>query len=163
MKQIRPVQPADATGLSKIYNFYVDHSIITFEEEPVSVDDFAERIRVLSGKLPWLVSYLDGELTGFAYASPWKSRQAYRYSVETTIYLAPDQLGQGLGKLLYTELIERLREHGVHSLIAGIAQPNPVSATLHENLGYRKIGEFEQVGYKFDRWIDVHYWELLLD
>ena len=163
MNQIRAARPDDAACLSKIYNFYVDHSIVTFEEQPVPVDDFAERIRVLSGKLPWLVSQLDGDLTGFAYASPWKSRQAYRYSVETTIYLAPDQLGQGLGKLLYTELIKGLRKLGVHSLIAGIAQPNPVSATLHEKLGYRKIGEFEQVGYKFDRWIDVHYWELLLD
>ena len=163
MKGIRSVRPDDAASLSEIYNFYVEHSIITFEEKTVPVDVFAERIRVLSGKLPWLVSHLDDELTGFVYASPWKSRQAYRYSVETAIYLAPDQLGQGLGKLLYTELISRLREHGAHSLIAGIAQPNLVSAALHEKLGYSKIGEFEQVGYKFMRWIDVHYWELLLD
>jgi len=99
---------------------------------------------------------------GYAYASKWKSRCAYRYAVESSIYLAPDATGRGLGTRLYVALIDALRAKSVHTIIGGIALPNPASVALSEKLGFRKIGQFEQVGWKFEKWIDVGYWELIL-
>lgn len=112
--------------------------------------------------MPWLVAELSGEVLGFAYASRWKGRCAYRYSVETTIYLAPDRTGSGVGTQLYTALLDKVRAASMHVAIGGISLPNEISVKLHEKLGFRKVGHFEQVGYKFDQWIDVGYWQLTL-
>jgi len=159
---VRPATSQDAAAIAAIYNHYVANSIITFEEEPVSVDEMSARLAEVTGSLPWLVFESDGEVKGYAYASPWKSRCAYRYSVETTVYLAAKSTGRGIGTQLYTALLADLRRRSLHSVIGGVALPNEASVSLHEKFGFEKVAHFKQVGWKFERWIDVGYWELML-
>lgn len=160
---IRNVEIGDASALARIYNPYVQDSTITFEEQIVADEPMAERVReILDSGLPWLVDEDDGIVRGFAYASRWKGRCAYRYSVETTVYLDRSATGRGLGHRLYAELLERLRAKKLHVAIGGIALPNPASVALHERLGFRKVAHFAEVGFKFGRWIDVGYWERIL-
>ena len=161
---IRPARGSDADDIAAIYNPYVLGTCITFETEPVHAQEMAQRIaETLESSLPWLVAEVSGQVVGYAYASKWKGRCAYRYSVESTVYLDPAHTGKGLGRRLYTALIDALRARSMHAVIGGIAQPNPSSVGLHENLGFKKVAHFEQVGYKQDRWIDVGYWQLLLE
>jgi len=124
----------------------------------------ADRIaEALASALPWLVAEASGRILGYAYASKWKGRCAYRYAVESTVYLDPAQTGKGIGLGLYTALIDAIRACSMRTVIGGIALPNAASIALHERLGFRKVGHFEQVGYKQDRWVDVGYWQLLLE
>lgn len=158
---IRSCRAADAAAICAIYNPYVRDSVITFEETPVSVAEMARRIDEVTAGLPWLVAE-EGAIVGYAYATPWKARSAYRFSVETTVYVAPDHQRSGTGTALYRELLDKLHRVGVHSAVGGIALPNPVSVALHEKLGFKKIAQFVEIGRKFDRWIDVGYWQLIL-
>ena len=103
-----------------------------------------------------------GTALGYAYASKWKGRCAYRFAVETTVYLDAPAHGRGLGRRLYERLLAALRESGMHVAIGGIALPNPASIALHEKLGFRKVGQFEEVGFKLGRWVDVGYWQVML-
>jgi phosphinothricin acetyltransferase len=136
---------------------------ITFEEEAVTEQDMAQRIADVSAAgLPWLVLEVDGKVAGYAYATKWRVRPAYRYSVESTIYLDQAFAGRGLGRLLYGALLDELRKRELHLVIGGIALPNDGSVALHEKLGFRKVAHFTEVGMKFGRWIDVGYWELKL-
>jgi phosphinothricin acetyltransferase len=160
---IRDCKPGDAGRVAEIYNYYVAKTVVTFDEEPVSVDEIARRIEETTAEYPWLVYEEEGRILGFAYADRWKSRCAYRHSVETTVYLDPDLTGRGLGTRLYKALIDRLKNTSIHSLIGGIALPNDASIALHEKLGFEKIGQFKEVGWKFNRWVDVGYWELIFD
>ncbi|NGZ88361.1 arsinothricin resistance N-acetyltransferase ArsN1 family B [Duganella aceris] len=160
---IRPATPDDAAAVVAIYNHYVATTSISFEERAVTPDEMAQRIGdVLAGGLPWLVHERDGRVTGYAYATKWRARSAYRFSAETSVYLRHGQGGQGIGKALYTALLDELRRRGIHMAIGGIAQPNPASVALHESLGFEKVAHFKQVGRKFERWVDVGYWELRL-
>ena len=161
---IRPATPQDAAAIAAIYNPYIAETTISFEEEPVGMEEMRGRIAaVQDGGLPWLVLERDGEIAGYAYATKWRVRHAYRFSVETSVYLAPRHAGKGAGTALYTALLEILREAGCHLAIGGIAQPNAASVALHEKMGYRKVAHFGEVGFKFGRWIDVAYWERRLD
>lgn len=159
---IRPATPDDAAAIVAIYNHYIATTTISFEEHPVAPQDMAARIRDVSAHLPWLVYERDGVLTGYAYATKWRVRSAYRFSAETSVYVAPGQGGKGIGSALYRELLDELRRREIHMAIGGIAQPNEASVALHESLGFEKVAHFKQVGRKFDRWIDVGYWELQL-
>jgi L-amino acid N-acyltransferase YncA len=160
---IRSATTADAAAIAAIYNHYVLNTIVTFEEEPVSAAEMARRItETLSAGFPWFVGEEDGRILGYAYAGKWKSRCSYRYSVEATVYLDPAATGRGLGTQLYSALIEVFRNTRIHAIIGGVALPNAASTALHEKLGFKKCAHFTQVGWKFDQWIDVGYWELLL-
>jgi len=159
---IRLAHPPDAEAICGLYNHYILHTPITFEEEAVSESEMASRISEITAVFPWLVWEGDEGVVGYAYASKWKLRGAYRYSTESTVYLRQDQVGRGIGRKLYEELIGRLREVGVHCVIGGIALPNVASQKLHETLGFKKVAHFKQVGWKFGKWIDVGYWELIL-
>ncbi len=157
---VRHSELADADALAAIYNHYIETSIITFEEQPITAAEMARRIgEVQSASFPWLVAESDGEVVGYAYATRWKPRSAYRFAAEITVYLAPERAGQGIGSLLYTHLFQQLRSQGIHVVIGGISLPNPASVALHEKLGLRKVAHFEEVGFKFNRWIDVGYWQ----
>ena len=112
--------------------------------------------------LSWLVWEEDERVLGFCYASNWKARSAYRHSVESTVYVHPDYLRRGIGLRLYEALLAELRLRGIHAVIGGIALPNAASIGLHERLGFEKVAHFREVGRKFDRWIDVGYWQLCL-
>ena len=160
---LRPATIRDAGAIAGIYNHYVLNTIVTFEEDAVPVTEMTERIaEIAKSGLPWLVWEEGGKLAGYTYAGKWKSRCAYRYSVESTVYLDQTATGHGIGTQLYTALIESLRSRSIHSIIGGVALPNEASVALHEKVGFEKIGQFREVGWKFEKWIDVGYWELIL-
>ena len=161
-ESIRACTSADAAAICAIYNAYVRETVITFEETPVPTAEMAQRIGDVTAHWPWLVAEEQGAILGYAYATPWKARSAYRFSVETTVYVAPGHMRRGLGAALYRQLIDELRVRGVHAAVGGIALPNAASIALHEKLGFKKIGQFVEIGRKLDRWVDVGYWELIL-
>ena len=160
---VRSASPADAAAIARIYNYYIANSVITFEEEPVAEQVMAARVaEVQALSLPWLVAEVAKNVFGFAYAGKWKVRSAYRYSVETTIYLEHGHEGRGIGKTLYEALLPILRARGIHVAIGGVALPNAASVALHEKLGFEHVATFREVGFKHGRWVDVAYWQLLL-
>ncbi|MDC7715793.1 GNAT family N-acetyltransferase [Vogesella sp. DC21W] len=160
---IREATPDDAAAICAIYNPYIEYTTISFEEKPVAVSEMAERIAHTQAQgLPWLVAEAGGDMLGYAYATRWRVRPAYRHAVESSIYMRQATVGQGVGKLLYRELIRRLAVLGLHTVIGGVAQPNPASDGLHRALGFKQVAQFEQVGRKFGRWLDVAYWQLPL-
>lgn len=160
---IRPATTRDAEAVARIYNHYIANTTITFEEQAITSPQMAERIgKVASASLPWLVAEHDGRVDGYAYATPWKERSAYRFSVEITVYLATEAVGRGIGSALYEALFAELDKRGVHAAIGGIALPNPASVALHEKLGMKQVAHFEQVGFKFGQWLDVGYWQKTL-
>jgi L-amino acid N-acyltransferase YncA len=159
---IRDATIEDAAAICDIYNHYVANTIITFEEKPVSVKDMQDRIEEVISSFPWYVWHEDDRVIGYSYASKWKGRTAYRFTVEGTVYLHSDFIGKGIGAQLYTAVISELRERSHHSIIGGIALPNAASVALHEKLGFTKVAHFKELGWKLGRWIDVGYWELLL-
>ena len=159
---IRAASEQDADAIAAIYSYYVTDTIVTFEEEPPSPLEIARRIAtVRNAGLPWVVAEENDAILGYAYATPWKDRIGYRFSVETTVYLAKDCVGRGIGTQLYNELFRLLEEKGIHSAIGGVALPNDASVGLHEKFGMKKVAEFEEVGVKFDRWINVGYWQII--
>lgn len=159
---LRHCTSSDAPAIARIYNFYIRETVITFEEEPVTADEMADRIEEVTALYPWLVWEEAGAIAGYAYATPWKSRAAYRHSVETTVYLDLEMAGNGIGTQLYKALLEELRQLSVHTVIGGAALPNAPSVALHEKLGFTKVAEFSEVGRKHGKWVDVAYWQLVL-
>jgi L-amino acid N-acyltransferase YncA len=160
---VRSALAADAEAIARIYNYYIQNTVITFEEEPVSAQVMATRVAEVQGlSLPWLVADVDNATVGYAYATKWKARSAYRYSVETTIYLEHGCEGHGIGTTLYSGLVSILRQLGIHVAIGGAALPNEASAALHEKLGFEHVATFPQVGFKQGKWVDVAYWQLVL-
>ena len=160
---IRSARADDAAAIARIYNYFVTDTIITFEELIVSDDEMVQRITdVQTRGLPWLVSEDQGRVVGFAYAGPFRKRVAYRFTVESSVYLDISQTGKGLGRQLYSTLINQLKASDLNVAIGSIALPNEASVKLHESLGFIKTGHFSEVGFKFGRWIDVGYWELPL-
>lgn len=153
----------DAAAIATIYNHYVRNTVITFETDAVAPAEMAERIQEVTGAdLPWLVWEQDARIVGYAYASKWKGRCAYRFSVESTVYVDHEYTQQGIGSQLYETLLAQLRAVGLHVVIGGIALPNAGSVALHEHFGFEQVAHFKEVGFKFDRWIDVGYWQVAL-
>ena len=160
---VRAAVPSDAQAVTDIYNHYVTETVVTFEEEPVDAAEMSRRMQeVRSASLPWLVAEERGQVAGYAYATKWRTRSGYRFSAEITVYLASAHGGRGIGSKLYGELFPVLQARGIHAVMGGIALPNDASVALHEKFGLRKVAHFEQVGFKFDRWIDVGYWQRML-
>jgi len=159
---IRHASVEDSFAIVAIYNWYIVNTYFTFEEAQLEVKEISRRIAKADEQSPWLVLLEENQVVGFACAVPWKQRAAYRFSRETSIYLQQDKLGMGRGARLYQQLIDEIRETPIHVLIAGIAQPNPGSVALHEKMGFRKIGQFQELGKKFDHFIDIAYWQLTL-
>lgn len=155
---IRNATSADATACARIYRPYVVDTTITFELDPPTATEFAARIAASQEKHLWLVGELrDGpaNIVGYAYAGSYRSRPAYRFSCETSVYLDRDLGGRGYGRTLYAELLKRLAAMGFTQAVAGMTLPNETSQRLHTSLGFEPIGIFRQVGYKFDTWRDV--------
>ena len=160
---IRTAMLHDADSIARIYNHYILNTTITFEEAAVTPTEMAGRIEKVHGAaLPYIVDERDGRIIGYAYAARWHGRSAYRHSVETTIYLDADYVGKRIGSGLYTALLERLKASGKHVAIGAIALPNPGSVALHEKLGFEKVAHYREVGFKFNRWVDVGYWQHVL-
>lgn len=168
---IRAADPEiDAQRLAEIYNHYVRTDTATFETVEISADTMAARIAKVQGLgLPWIVTDDSLGATGFAYAAPFRDRAAYSWTLEVTVYLDRAETGRGLGTALYRELFRQLSElppgpHSpVHSLMAVIALPHPTSVAIHESFGFDHVGTVREAGRKFDRWIDVGYWQKVLN
>lgn len=161
---IRNAYQHDGAAIANIYNYYVKSSIATFEEEPVSSVQMALRVAAVQERaLPWLV-YLNEqqEVVGYAYASPWKERSAYRHSVEISVYLHHDYTKKGIASRLYDALFSALKHTHIHAVMAGISLPNSASVALHEKFNMTQVARFEQVGFKFNQWISVGYWQCVL-
>lgn len=154
---LRPVSENDAGPLQAIYAHHVLHGLASFELEPPSIDEMRTRIaRVVVAGFPFLVAEADGHILGYAYASHFRTRPAYRYTVEDSVYIAPDATGQGLGRGLLTELITRCEALGFRQMIAVIGDSaNAASIGVHHACGFGKMAVFEATGYKFGRWVDT--------
>lgn len=158
---IRSVEINDGGVIRDIYNFYIINTNISFEEKSVSISEMKERISKYSKEYPWLVYEEDEQVLGYAYASKWKTRNAYKHTVEVSVYVKSNTRRKGIGTMLYKQLLDRLSNYDVHAVIGVIALPNEGSIKLHENLGFTKVAHFKEVGYKFNKWIDVGYWQYM--
>lgn len=157
--RVRPAEPDDVEAMLAIYRPVVLETAISFEFEPPTVDEFADRLIAVTARDPWLVADIGGDVAGYAYASDYRTRPAYRFTRETTVYVADWARGRHVGTTLVSALLEDLSAGGVRQVIAGIALPNPASIALHERLGYDYVGTFPAVGHKFDRWHDLGFWQ----
>lgn len=160
---IRMAVPEDGPAVAELYNWYVAHSTATFQYTLSTGEEYRRNIAETLQKAPFLVAYNpDGALLGYACAHPWRTRGAFAWDVETTIYLAPGQPGLGLGRRLYTALLEILTLQGYHNAFALVAHPNPASEAFHRSMGFARRGTEPRSGYKFGRWLDLGFWALAL-
>jgi L-amino acid N-acyltransferase YncA len=159
---IRSAASQDAEQIVEIYNHYIATSHATFELEAIDGAEMQRRVAETVGQgYPFIIADEDRAISGYAYGRPFRPRPGYRHAVEVAVYVRPKRQGKGIGKQLYDHLLPMLFANGAHSLIATIALPNNASVRLHENFGFVKTGHFREVGRKFDRWVDVGYWQLL--
>lgn len=159
---IRPVTLQDATALTAIYNEYILHSTATFEVHPIDKQEMQKRIAEISSDCPYFVYETDGKIIGYCYAHPWKIREAYSRTWETTIYIARGHEGKGAGKQLMQQLIEACRHRHIHVLIACITSENTTSRDFHAALGFKQVSSFDEVGRKFGRWLGITDYQLIL-
>jgi L-amino acid N-acyltransferase YncA len=157
------VPERDAAACVAIYAPHVEAGATSFEEAPPGPAEFAERIAAMAATYPWLIAERDGDVVGYAYAYPHRSRPAYRWAVEVSVYVGTDQHRRGHGRALYAELIERLRRQRFQVACAGITLPNEASVALHESLGFVAVGVYRRIGWKAGAWRDVGWWQLELE
>ena len=160
---IRNVKLTDAEQIVAIYNYYVVNSIVTFDQVPFTASDFVEKIETIAAKYPFIVFEENQKVLGYAYANMWRQKPAYKHTVETTVYIDNNAQGRHIGSILYTELLKRLKDQNYHVAIGGLTLPNDPSVRLHEKFGFKQVAHFKEVGFKFDTWLDVGFWQLSLD
>jgi L-amino acid N-acyltransferase YncA len=160
MAIIRIAGEKDADALVAIYAPFCAESAVSFETEPPSRAEMARRIEATLEQYPWLVAEHQGQILGYAYANAHRQRAAYRWSVETSAYVDEKHRHKGLGRQLYGELFSLLKRQGFVNAFAGITLPNAASVGLHENIGFRALGAYKNVGYKAGAWHDVGWWQL---
>ena len=160
---IRDVRIEDAARIAEIYNYYIEETIVTFEYDTVSAKEIENRInKIQSKRYPYFVYEEDGLVLGYAYLNNWRERAAYDITLETSIYLDHNFIARGLGSIMYEELITRARKKDIHSLIGSISLPNDASRKLHKKFNFELIGNFKESGVKFNKLIDVEFWQLIL-
>lgn len=159
---IRLAASADAMQIAEIYRPIVLSTPISFETEAPDEQEIRRRIAAASSRFPWLVCELQGSIAGYAYAGAHRTRAAYQWSVDASVYVHSDFRRRGIAQALYASLFEILKAQGFFNAYAGIALPNAASVALHESLGFRPIGVYRNVGYKLGRWHDVGWWHLAL-
>ncbi|MEP7042004.1 MAG: arsinothricin resistance N-acetyltransferase ArsN1 family B [Dokdonella sp.] len=158
----RTANAHDAAAIAAIYAPYATDTVITFETEAPDAAEMQTRIALIGKRYPWLVGELDGKVVGYAYASEYRSRKAYRWSIDVGVYLAPAAHRRGIGRGLYARLFELLRVQGYVNAYGIITLPNAASVGLHEAMGFQPIGVYRHVGYKHGAWLDVGWWHLAL-
>ena len=156
---IRPATPEDAGWIADLYAPIVRDTVISFELEPPGAEEIGRRIADTLKMYPWLVAERDGRPLGYAYASQHRTRAAYRWSCDVSVYVAPDAHRQNVGTALYTRLLDALTGQGFRNAFAGIALPNAASVGLHERMGFTHLGTYAGVGYKLGAWHDVGWWQ----
>jgi phosphinothricin acetyltransferase len=159
----REVADADLGEVARIHSHYVEHTVATFDLEPLGEGGWREKWRA-AGEAghPWLVCEEDGRVLGFAIAGPFRPKAAYGPTVETTIYLDPAAVGRGVGRALYSDMLREASQRGFHLAVAGVTLPNEASARLHAGVGFERVGIFNEVGHKHGEWRDVEWWQLRL-
>jgi L-amino acid N-acyltransferase YncA len=159
--RIRPANSVrDAKAISAIYAPFVTDTVVSFEDVPPTADELAARIERLTPAHPWLVAEDTGEILGYAYACPHRERAAYRWATEVTVYVDPRHHRRGAGRALYGALFDALAERGYRIALAVIALPNDASVGLHEACGFKLVGVYRRIGFKFGKWWDVGWWQL---
>ena len=152
----------DVSEITRIYAHYATHTVVTFDTKVPSEKEMCERLQTIIRNCPAWVCVEEGKIAGYCYAHEWKTKKAYSATAETTIYLHPDYLRKGYGRILMEQLIKDCRERSYHTLVACITIPNEPSVKLHEKLGFKQVSHFHEVGRKFDKWLDVADYELIL-
>jgi phosphinothricin acetyltransferase len=159
---IRPIRLADAPVLCDIYNYYVRNTCITPEEEDISIGEMESRIIEVTKNFPWLVNEKNNEIIGFAFLHHYVARSAYRFAVEDSIYIKYGLTGNDAGSQLMSALLDEARKMGKHTVVALMELGNRASEALHSKFGFREIGYLREAGFKFNKWVDVSYWQLIL-
>jgi phosphinothricin acetyltransferase len=159
---IRQATRSDIPSILDISNWAALNTSANFAIEPESLHDWLASFDQTHAKYPWLVAEDQGKVVGFAKASPHRSRCAYAWSAEVSVYVHPDHHGKRIGTALYSKLLPMLKAQGFVTLIAGITTPNPASERLHEAFGFKRVGTLHKVGWKFGRWHDVGYWQAII-
>ncbi len=160
--RVRPVEEDDLPRIRAIINHFIATSAFNFRTEPQTIDEWRADWRRLHTDYPWLAAVDAGRAVGVAYAAPWNYRNAYRWTVETTVYVDSETQRRGVGDALYANLLGRLRRQGFVSAVAVIALPNLPSVGLHERHGFTPVGLLRDAGYKLDGWHDVGFWQCVL-
>lgn len=160
--RLRLATEADAEAVRRIYAPYVEDTAITFELTPPSADDLRDRIQKKLVDFPWLVCEVGDNIVGYAYAGPVQKREAYQWSVESSVYVDETAHGQGIGSELYESLFALLELQGYIRVYALVTLPNPASVSIHESFGFEQEAEFEKMGHKNGAWHDVGWWSLAL-
>ncbi len=161
---IREASEQDAEAIAEIYRYYIQNTVITFEEGDVDTRDIIDRInKVQESGFSWLVAVEDEDVIGYAYASTWNDRAAYRHTAEVSVYLSHTAQSKGWGTKLYDALFLSMQNQHIHTVIGSITLPNPASVAMHEKFGMVKVGHFTEVGCKFGKWLDVGYWQMQLN
>lgn len=159
---IRPVTIEDAQQLVDIYNYYVLNTVVTFDDVPFTVEAFKEKIETIYKTYPFFVFEENNKILGYAYANKWREKPAYKHTVESTVYLHEKAVGKQIGSKLYTELLKHLKDQNYHVIVGGLTLPNDASVKLHEKFGFKQVAHYKEVGLKFDKWLDVGFWQLTL-
>ncbi|MGZ3698446.1 MAG: arsinothricin resistance N-acetyltransferase ArsN1 family B [Bdellovibrionota bacterium] len=159
---IRLAKKSDAAAMLEIYRPAITDGPASFETEMPSLKEFEARVEETLKKFPWLVYELGGEVVGYAYAGTHRARAAYRWSVESSVYVSANHQKKGIGKALYQKLFQMLKDQGVVNVFGGITLPNPASVAIHEAFGFVHIGTFKEIGFKMGKWWDVGWWQLQL-
>ncbi len=165
MTMVRLATEDDLPEILDLANWAALNTAANFAVEPEPLEMWRASFDATHQTHPWLVARDDetDEFLGFAKASPWKGRCAYHWSAEVTVYVRPEHHRRGVGRALYTALLDLMRAQGFKSVLGGITLPNDPSVRLHETLGFRRVAVLEQVGFKFDAWRDVGYWQCVLN
>jgi len=164
MIQIRLAREGDLAAILEIYNDAILNTTAVYDYEPHTLEMRRQWFRIKEAQgFPVFVAEENGNIAGFSSIGPFRAWAAYKYSVENSIYVAAGQRGKGIGKLLLEPLIKAATELDLHTIIAGIDATNEVSIKLHRSLGFKEVANFKQVGYKFGRWLDLTFMQLLLE
>lgn len=159
---IRDFTAHDVAPASRLTNYYIEHTAVHFGMHPYTPEEFGAIWTGSRSVYPWLAADIDGIFAGYAKGSRWREREAYAKTVEVGLYVDAAFHRRGVGRALYTELLARLKAQGFHTAVGGVSLPNEGSVRLHESMGFRKVGEFKQVGHKFGQWHDTGFWQILL-
>jgi phosphinothricin acetyltransferase len=158
--RLRPVTADDADEIAQLYAPYVADSVVSFETDAPDAAEMSRRIEASGGLYPWIAAFdEEGVLAGYCYATHFRARRAYRFTVETSVYVRPSTHRRGVGRQLYRSLLATLEAQGFTQALAAISLPNLASIALHEALGYRSAGTHRQIGYKLGEWHDVGLWQ----
>ncbi len=161
---IRKVQINDAGVIANIYNHYISETTATLELVEIDAHEIEKRILKVTQKedLPYLVYLKDHKIVGYAYATIWRQREGYKFSIESSVYVKENIENKGIGTKLYTKLISELKDLNYSNIIGVLTLPNEASVKFHEKFGFKQVGHFDKVGFKFDKWHDVGFWQLKL-